>query len=310
MKKFLLKVLLFFAFVVVMDSAFGLLFSYLRAHAKGGSTANCEYIANRATDDIIILGSSRATHHYVPQIIEDSLGVTCYNCGEEGNGVVLAYGRLRMLTDRYKPKLVLYEVTPRFDIGTTELNNKYLGYLRAYYNKDGIRGIFDDFDDDLTCVKMLSKMYQNTGRLFPDLLDNIISRDNNLGYAPLYGKIDVLKSKSTNGNNGVEVDSLKLSYVEKLIKLCQAQDIPLLFMISPCVGLSENVQSYEPEITLCKRYGVPCYNFLDYQPIIDNADFFQDNSHLNNEGAAVYTRMLIKDVLGNYLSKKSNNSVF
>lgn len=55
----------------------------------------CEYIANKATDDIIILGSSSATHHYVLQIIEDSLGLSCYNCGEEGNGVVLAYGRLK-----------------------------------------------------------------------------------------------------------------------------------------------------------------------------------------------------------------------
>ena len=150
MKKFLLKVLLFFACVVVMDLAFGQFFSFWRTHAKGGSTANCEYIANRATEDIIILGSSRATHHYVPQIIEDSLGMSCYNCGEEGNGVVLAYGRLKMLTDRYKPRLVIYEITPGYDYGTKEPNNKYLGYLRAYYNKDGISELFNDFDGDLS----------------------------------------------------------------------------------------------------------------------------------------------------------------
>ena len=63
MKKFFLKVLLFFACVVAMDFVFGFGFSWLRSHAKGGSTANCEYIANKSKDDIIILGSSRATHH-------------------------------------------------------------------------------------------------------------------------------------------------------------------------------------------------------------------------------------------------------
>lgn len=309
MKKFLLKVLLFFACVVVMDLAFGLFFSYLRAHAKGGSTANCEYIANQATDDVIILGSSRATHHYVPQIIEDSLGVSCYNCGEEGNGVVLAYGRLKMLTNRYKPKLVLYEVTPRFDYGATDPNNKYLGYLRAYYDKKGIKELFEDFDDDLSFIKMLSNMYQNTGRLLPDLLDNIVLRDNNQGYEPLYGKIDVSKKKSsTKSKTDIVVDSLKLSYVEKIIQLCQAQDIPLLFMISPSVSLSENVSSYEPEITICKKYGVPCYNYLEYQPITDNTDYFQDLSHLNNEGAVAFTQMLIKEVLYKYLAKGYNNS--
>ena len=115
MKKFLLKVVLFLACVVIMDLVFGYGFSWLRSHAKGGSTANCEYIANRVEEDIIILGSSRATHHYIPQIIEDSLGMSCYNCGEEGNGVILAYGRLKMLTNRYKPQLILYEITSGYD---------------------------------------------------------------------------------------------------------------------------------------------------------------------------------------------------
>lgn len=243
----------------------------------------------------------------MPQIIEDSLGVSCYNCGEERNGVVLAYGRLKMLTDRYLPKLMLYEVTPRFDFGTTDPNNKYLGYLRSYYNKEGIKEIFKDFDDDLSCVKMLSKMYQNTGRLLPDLLDNTISRDNNLGYAPLYGKIDISKSKTTNGNSTeIRVDSLKLSYVEKIIQLCQSQDIPLLFMVSPSVGLSENVSSYEPEIALCEKYGVTCYNSLEFPPIADNAGCFQDHSHLNNEGAIAYTQMLVKEILNKHISNENN----
>lgn len=149
MKRFIAKVLFFFSLVVLMDITFGFVFSALRAYAKGGSTENCEYIDNRSTDDIIILGSSRATHHYVPQIIEDSLGVSCYNCGEEGNGIVLAYGRYKMLTGRYKSRLIIYEVTPGYDYGTNEPNTKYLGYLRPYYKKIGIKEIFDDFDDEL-----------------------------------------------------------------------------------------------------------------------------------------------------------------
>ena len=218
MKKFVLKVLLFFTCVVVMDYAFGQFFSYLRAHAKGGSTANCEYIANRANEDIIILGSSRATHHYVPQIIEDSLGLSCYNCGEEGNGVILAYGRLKMLTNRYKPKLILYEITSGYDYELFEANTKYLGYLRQYYDKEGIKELFDDFDDELSSLKMKSKMYQNTSRLLPNLLDNAIMRDIHQGYDPLYGHLDSLSVADHKVKNMI-IDSLKLGYVEKILKL-------------------------------------------------------------------------------------------
>lgn len=294
MKKFILKVLLFFACVVVMDFAFGQFFSYLRAHAKGGSTANCEYIADRCQDDIIILGSSRATHHYVPQIFEDSLGVTCYNCGEEGNGVVLAYGRLKMLTNRYKPQLVLYEVTPGFDYGTKDPNNKYLGYLRAYYNKDGISDVFDDFDDDMLKLKMMSKMYQNTSRPLPIILDNLVFRDNNKGYDPLYGKLDVTKVKEGQKGDGItEIDSLKLSYVERIINLCNSNEIPLVFLISPWYEYGDDMREYEPAFELCKRYSVQVINSLNNLKFSHNKEFFQDDCHLNNDGAIEYTRSLL-----------------
>ena len=281
-----------------MDFAFGQFFSYLRAHAKGGSTANCEYIANRATDDIIILGSSRATHHYIPQIIEDSLGVSCYNCGEEGNGVVLAYGRLKMLTDRYTPKLVIYELTPGFDYGTKDPNTKYLGYLRAYYNKDGISDVFDDFDDELSFLKMKSKMYQNNSRIVPLIFDNLFCRVNNKGYDPLYGTLDISKVKEGQKGDGVStIDSLKLNYLEKIIKLCQRKGIPLLFMISPWYDYGVGFVEYEPAITLSEKYSIPVCNYLNSPTFSQNYQLFQDNCHLNNEGAKVFTNTLVRDIL-------------
>ena len=307
MKKFLLKVALFFALVVVMDFAFGQFFSLLRAHAKGGSTANCEYIANQCQDDIIILGSSRATHHYVPQIIEDSLGVSCYNCGEEGNGIVLAYGRFKMLSNRYKPKLIIYEMTPRFDYGVGDPNTKYLGYLRPYYNKAGIKGIFVDFDDELSSLKMKSQMYQNTAKLLPNMVDNIVFRDNKKGYSPLYGIMDQAKIKKNNNkrtaSNVATIDEMKLSYVEKLITEAQSQQIPIIFMISPALGTDANLISYEPEIALCKKYDVPYFDFSSRKTIIDRIDNFQDLSHLNNKGAETYTKEIVKNVLANYIHK-------
>ncbi len=298
MKNFLLKVLLFFACVMAMDFVFGFGFSWLRSHAKGGSTANCEYIANRAKDDIIIFGSSRATHHYIPQIIEDSLGVSCYNCGEEGNGIVLAYGRFKMLTDRYKPKLVIYEMTPGYDYGIKEPNTKYLGYLRPYYAKDGIKSLFDDFDDEFSFLKMKSKMYQNTGKLLPDLVDNFSFRDNRKGYTPLSGKINIRNIDEPIVEE-MEIDSLKLSYVEKLILETKNKNIPIVFMISPRYGTNSNLLNYGPEIALCKKYRVPFYNFINCKSIVQNDLYFQDVGHMNNDGAIAYTRVIINEILNN-----------
>ena len=295
MKKFILKTILFFVCVVMIDRAFGQIFSYLRAHAKGGSTANCEYIANSATDDIVILGSSRATHHYVPKIIEDSLGLSCYNCGEEGNGVILAYGRLKMLTERYSPKLVIYELTPEYDYGTKDPNAKYLGYLRAYYNKIGIKEIFDDFDDGLSQIKMKSKMYQNTSRLLPDLLDNIIYRDNMQGFNPLYGQTKIAAKDTHLENKTIDVDSMKLNYLEKIIKLCQNKNIPLVFMISPLYN-NINMNEYAPAMYLCEKYGIKVFDNHKMEGIASESEYFQDESHMNYKGAKLYNEQVVKQI--------------
>jgi hypothetical protein len=49
------------------------------------------------------------------RIIQDSLNMTCYNCGYDACGIITAYGLLRTLYKRYTPKVILYEVTPKFD---------------------------------------------------------------------------------------------------------------------------------------------------------------------------------------------------
>ena len=299
MRKFLLKLLLFFACVVVMDIVFGWVFSCLRVHARGGSTANCEYIANQANDDIVIFGSSRATHHYIPKIIEDSLGVSCYNCGEEGNGIVLAYGRFKMLTNRYKPKLIIYEMTPGYDFGAGESNKKYLGYLRPYYDLKGIRQLFDDFDDESSSLKMKSRMFQNSTRLLPNVVDNLIFRDNRRGYSPLYGRIDIDKIRRDSKEVNLGIDSLKLSYIEKMIREVQIKGIPIIFLISPRYG-GGSILGYDPEIELCKRYGVTYYSFINNDEFINKVDYFHDEGHMNNDGAIAYSRFIVDNVLNHY----------
>lgn len=103
MKKFLLKVGFFFLALIIVDRALGMVFAYMGEHAKGGYVGHHVYVTDKTNEDILIFGSSRAIHHYNPQIISDSLGMTCYNCGQNGNGIVLFYGMWQMIKERYQP---------------------------------------------------------------------------------------------------------------------------------------------------------------------------------------------------------------
>ena len=109
MKKFILHILVFFAIVTAVDYVAGKVFRYIQIKA-GGRTGAEWYACKEMKEDIIIMGSSRAIHHYVPRIIADSLGMSCFNAGQDGNGIILQYGRWKMISERYTPKLIIYDV--------------------------------------------------------------------------------------------------------------------------------------------------------------------------------------------------------
>lgn len=71
-------------------------------------------------------------------------------------------------------------------------------------------------------------------------------------------------------------------------------------MISPRYFTDCNISEYEPAIALCDQFDVPLYIFIDYKPISENISFFQDAAHLNNDGALLYSQIVVKEILNNY----------
>ena len=66
MRSFILKILLAVVIVAVADQAIGAGLLYMRRHAGSGSAREIEYTTHQCTEDVLIFGSSRAMHHYVP----------------------------------------------------------------------------------------------------------------------------------------------------------------------------------------------------------------------------------------------------
>ena len=304
MKKFLIKVALFFILAVIVDVTCGFFFENMRVRVRGGQTFKCEYIMKRCQDDILILGSSKAAHHYVPIIISDTLELTCYNGGQEGNGIIAAYARYKMVSARKKPKMVVYEVTPGYDYLQDNGYSGYLGALRQYTSNVDVRKEYLDFSDELERLRLLSNMYCNNSRMFTIVKDLLKPMPDYKGYEPLYGKIGNFSIV----NRSVEsrfrsIDSLKLSYFEKFISETRTDDVKLVMMISPTFG-QVNIQDYEPAVELCKKYGVPLIDNSAYAGITGNNEFFQDRTHLNNNGALAYTKIVAHQIRN--LITKSN----
>jgi hypothetical protein len=245
------------------------------------------------------LGSSRAARHYDPKIITDKLGESCYNCGEPGCGIITAYARYKLVASHKKPKIVLYEVTPHFDYYKTDDYSKYLGRVRQYSDKPVIRNLFIELGDDLEKIRLLSKMYQNNSCITSNIKDNTTGSNDIDGYKPLKGTMTPGTYQPTN-YSVCGIDSVKLSYFEKLIVELQKDGVKIYFLVSP-KAISREVAEiekaeYEPIISLCNQYKIPFFNHLYMEEISDNTQYFHDFHHLNYEGAKKYTEKVCSEL--------------
>lgn len=294
MRNFLIKTCFFFVLVAILDFSFGLFMIYAVNRIESGGQGRDNYICNKSTEDILIFGSSRAVHHYNATMLEDSLGLSCYNCGEDGNGIILSYARATMAIERHRPSIVIHDVATDFDILKDD-NHKYLGWLKARYDRQGVAEIFEDIDKTEK-YKMISQMYRYNSKFFQNLIvyfTSISTETGVKGYRPLKGSMNRMKINLRQDPISYEYDSLKLRYIDKFIEL--AKGTQLVFVVSPIwYGADSSVVA--PIHEICKKKSIPFFDFSNHKKYVHNNHFFKDGTHLNAHGADEFTRDLIKEL--------------
>lgn len=288
MRKFVLHLILFIALVALADFLLGMGCLYMRKHAQNGTFQHMEYAAKTCEDSILIFGSSRALHHYSPKVISDSLGFSCHNFGHEGMGVLYTYGLLQLTVSHHVPKIIIYDYC-RFD------NKKddpltYLTYLRPYCDYPCIKDYFQELAP-VEYVKDLSLTYRFNSKLL-QLIYGIANKTKMTnGFQPLKGHI----KNSTPTIYGSEVDSIKYEYMTKMIEICQAKGIQLIFFISPYFN-GNNPTFPEAYKDLFDHYGIRYFDNQDADGFKLNKEYFRDRTHLNKEGAVAYTQYIIHQI--------------
>lgn len=258
-------------------------------------TAHTNWFMNHASADVIILGSSRATHHYIPSIISDSLDMSVYNCGHEGMDIIYNSCCLERIISRHLPKLVILDIQEPYFHGTEK---QRLACLSPYYYKsDYIKNVLDTYKGSDYNIKMKSNLYRYNGKLLNILSAFTASRDKNIGYVPLNGnKVSKMERQDTDTRLSID-DAEKQSFIN-IVQMCKENNIKLIVIDSPRFMFDK----YEFEYTrnLCQQYDVPYIMDNNVKEIIDHPEYFRDPTHLNNDGATEYSKMVshqIKEII-------------
>lgn len=302
MKKYIVNILVFFGIIVMVDFCISKVGDFLQAHAKGGITKRVNDLLMREQHDVLIMGSSRAHHHYDTPYLSDALGLDFYNAGFNGNGVVLADGILEIILERYKPRLILFDVEPNFDIIVYPEDNhhiRYINYLKPYYRFDVIKRIIKSVSLE-EWYKVQSGMIRYNSDMLSKILDYQSSHRAKMGkkgFVPLKGIFSgSILSKEI---NQVEVDSFKLGYIEKLISLAKSKCIPIVFVASPSFGFTADV--LQPVKDICSKNNILFLDYYSDHYFLQHQEWFKDYMHLNAEGARFFTDILLRDLESNHL---------
>lgn len=290
MKKFLINIAIFFAIVAFVDFSLGKLFHYLQASACGRTGAEY-YVCEKATEDIIIMGSSRASHHYVPEIISEKLGMSCFNAGQDGNGIILHYGRWKLLSKRHAPKLIIYDLTTEFDLAVND-NMTYIDRLKPFC-EDATVNKYVSALFPAERFKLLSGMYCFNYKFLEILFDYKGKTDfiKNQGYVPLYGHIrdEIVNNPRGNKIENIPFDADKIYYLELLLTDAKQVGTKVVFVVSPSwKGGGYSREVYTNIEAIANQYGVQFIDYIDSE-ICDTPDYFEDSAHLNDMGARVFT---------------------
>lgn len=295
MKTFVVKVFLFFAVIAIIDFIWGKVMNTALATTEKGDWGRRNYIINKTHEDILIFGSSRAIHHYDPQIFTDSLGMNCYNCAEDGSGILLHYPRLKALLQRYTPKIIIYDIIPKYDfLEFGEITS--LGMLRPFSTNKSIRTFVWEIDSNER-YKLYSGFYKYNSSFMEILMQRTSS-------SPLtadiftYGALDGEMGYDIDDANELEgegLDVIKYSYFEKFIDMCISHNIRLYITASPWYKMKES-DVYAPIYKLCKEKEVPFLNHNFDTAFNYKKEYFHDAAHLNEYGAEIFSSVVAHEI--------------
>ena len=285
MRKFLTKIFLLFLLLAIVYATTASIFHYLGHHAKG-ETARLIYIHDSLTADSLIMGSSRALHHYNPEV----LGGQFYNVGEDRMGIIFNYGRFLLLKARHIPKFILYDIEPDYDLLQDD-NSTYLAQLRPYYSRRGVSDIFCDVDSTER-IKMLFPFYAYNSRLMKILSDMRHPETGyHSGYLPYIGCQAVIREDLPQDKH----DTLKYKYLKKLIAVCKHDNIRLVFAASPQLSYQSD-SVYHKIKQLSQQEQIPFLNHFCDGKYTQHRKLFHNANHLNSVGADLYTAEIRKEL--------------
>lgn len=297
MKKYFTYSAITIACIVLADWGIGKIFNYLYLHQKSNTIYELKYKLDSVKPELLVLGSSRADHHYNTLTLQQITGFKTMNYGIDGTDVFIDYVILSHLLNNKSNNIKAAVI----DVKPTELEKapdySYITRLYPYINE--IKEVKENANSytKYERIKLLSHTYR-----YNDFLIALINgyKRNNYDTLPITG-FRPLKSRN-NFNLKKEILAKKvlnteaIKWLQKIVTLCKDKHVLPIISISP--AYAENIKempTYQFLQTFIKQERVAFLYYGDWEKI-SSPTYYADCQHLNELGANIFSKQFAMDI--------------
>ena len=300
MNKFIKILFLGTLTVLLIDFSIGSILSHYYFKQTSGLFYRTTFSIKQTEADVLVFGSSRANHHYVPEIFNKELNMSFYNTGRDGNGIFYQLAVLKAILERHSPKIIILDYYGSFEKKQSDYD-KISSLLPYYHDHPEIKDIIY-LKSDFEYFKLFSKIYPFNSQLLTIIMGNMDSnkeRKNDFqGFTPLNGvwnkKIEVSKEKKHEN-----IDLNKINALKEFIKLSKDSNAKLYIVYSPIFEINANQNEIKILKDILDSKKVDLLNFSFNEKFINNINLFKDVTHLNYEGAVLFSKIIASKLVLN-----------
>lgn len=265
--------------------------------------------------DVVILGSSHARHHYVPDILEDKLGMSVYNLGSNGQGIAYMRGVVDILLGHYLPKVIVFNISPAlFSAAEHNLTKSRVATLSVYIDESAVVRELIYGNGPFEKIKYLFRAFRFNDLPLRYLYNFFFPRKDLVGlkgFAPAMQTFIPNPKPTTRKAEKKFFDPQAVDLFRAAVFQAKTRGVQIVFVQSPLYQL----QSYQfesslrplvavaQELAACEQIPFIRITPQEYSQFKDPR-LFADATHLNYEGAKVFSDILATRLAEGHMIKK------
>ncbi len=262
---------------------------------------NRDFIEHSDSYDVLFFGNSHMANGVFPMELWNDYGIVSYNLAGFGLPMPAIYWVMKNALDESEPALVIidcYNLASEEKAGRKEMLHAQTDHLPLSFHK----------------IQMINDLIEEPGERLEFIWNFAAYHDRwwDLDQADFEGKVNVQKGAeiafdvvspnkmAQRPEKAVEVDSVGVEYLRRMIEECQNRNIEVMLTYLPFPASEEDWEEALYVEDIAREYEVSYINFLDLSVVDLAVDCSDKNSHLNGSGGRKVTAYIGKYIDEHY----------